>query len=342
MSFRTKHQYFAPYSHLSMILVTGGSGFLGGHLVRQLSAQGLQVRALYHQHAPKGDMAQLPGVTWMQCDLLDIYAVEEAMRDVDDIYHCAALVTFDPRRREEMLHFNPESTANIVNQAIEQGIRKMVYVSSIAAMGRNGDGSKEITEDQEWGESKYNSAYGISKYLAENEVWRGIGEGLCAVIVNPSMILGAGEWGSAAQLMQLAHKEFPFYTAGVNGWVDAGDVVKAMTMLMASDIEAERYIVSGGNHAYREIFTLMAEALGKRPPRIAAGPAMTGLIWRVNGLYSRISGKAQLITRETTNNAQTRSYYNNSKLLAALPGFSYTPVAESIARMAVAFRRNLL
>ena len=204
-----------------MILVTGGSGFLGGHLVRELSRRGERVRALYNTRQPGGDIAKLPGVEWLQADLLDIYDVEAAMKDVTDVYHCAAIVSFDPRRREEMLHFNPESTANIVNQALEQGIRKLVYVSSVAALGRSGHMNKETDEEQEWGESGYNSAYGISKYLAENEVWRGVGEGLCAAIVCPSLILGPGDWSSGSpQIMTVVNKEFPFYTGGVNGMTD--------------------------------------------------------------------------------------------------------------------------
>ncbi len=322
-----------------MILVTGGSGFLGGHLVRELSRRMGHVRALYNTRKPEGDMASLPGVEWVQADLLDIFDVEAAMKDVTDVYHCAAIVSFDPAKREEMLHFNPESTANIVNQAVEQGIRKLVYVSSVAALGRSGHMNKEADEEQEWGESGYNSAYGISKYLAENEVWRGVGEGLCAAIVCPSLILGAGDWSSGSpQIMTVVNKEFPFYTGGVNGWVGVGDVVNALVHLMASDIEGERFIVSEGNHAYRDIFTMMANALGKKPPRIKATPAMTGIIWRANAIWSRITGANPVITRETASTAHSISTYNNSKLLQALKDFSYTPIDACIAEMAAAFK----
>ncbi|MBL7691996.1 MAG: NAD-dependent epimerase/dehydratase family protein [Flavipsychrobacter sp.] len=324
-----------------MILVTGGSGFLGGHLVRELSRRGERVRALYNTRKPVGDMASLPGVEWVQADLLDIFDVEAVMKDVTDVYHCAAIVSFDPAKREEMLHFNPESTANIVNQAVEQGIRKLVYVSSVAALGRSGHMNKEADEEQEWGESGYNSAYGISKYLAENEVWRGVGEGLCAAIVCPSLILGAGDWSSGSpQIMTVVNKEFPFYTGGVNGWVGVGDVVNAMVQLMASDIEGERFIVNEGNHAYREIFTMMANALGKKPPRMKATPLMTGIIWRANAIWSRITGANPVITQETASTAHSISLYNNSKLLQALKGFAYTPIDACIAEMAVAFKAD--
>jgi len=320
-----------------MVLVTGGSGFVGRHLVRLLSAEGVRVRALYNSHMPGKDM-QLPGIEWVQCDLLDIFAIEEVMEGIEDVYHCAAIVTFDARMAEKMLHFNPESTANIVNQALEQGIHKLVYVSSIAALGRNGTVNKNTSEEQEWGESRYNSAYGLSKYLAENEVWRGIGEGLNAVIINPSVILGAGDFTTGSpQIMNLANKEFPFYTSGINGWVDVQDVVRVMVMLMGSDVESERYIVSEGDHSYRDIFTIMAQALGKKPPTLHAGPLITGIAWRLGAVYSRISGRPAVITRETSRTAHGRSSYNNGKLLAAFPQFAYTPIADTIARMAHAY-----
>ena len=274
-----------------MILITGASGFLGRHLARHLSAQGLHARALYNNHPPPPGLAGLPGLEWVHCDLLDIFDVEEVMRGITDIYHCAAIVSFDPHKRDEMLHFNPESTANVVNEALRQGIRKMVYVSSVAALGRTGEPNKEINEDVEWSESKYNSAYGLSKCLAETEVWRGIGEGLNAVIINPGIILGEGDWDAGpARIMKVVNGEFPFYTNGITSWVGAADVVEIMAMLMASAVAAERYIVSAGNRSFREIFNLMAAALHKKPPRYYAGAWLTAITWRWYALQGALGG----------------------------------------------------
>ena len=324
-----------------MILVTGASGFLGQHLVRHLSAQGEVARALFHTHPPPAELKELPGIEWVSCDLLDIFEVEEVMKDVSAVYHCAAIVSFDPCLREKMLHFNPESTTNIVNQAISQGIEKLVHVSSVAALGRTGDAKKEINEEAEWEDSKYNSAYGLSKYLAEMEVWRGIGEGLNAVIINPGIILGPGNGHDlSSQLMKIVYREFPFYSKGVTSWVDVSDVVKAMTMLMASDVEAERFIISNGNFSYMEIFTLMAGALHKKPPRFAVNPFMTAIGWRFSALKSALLGTKSLITRETANNAVSLSYYNNQKLLSVLPAFSYTRLPDSIDLMARSFKES--
>jgi len=322
-----------------VVLVTGASGFLGQYLTRYLSEQGESVRALYHRHTPSTELEQLPGVKWLQCDMLDVYALEDAMQGVTHIYHCAAMVSFNPQRREQMMHLNIESATNLVNLAIEQNITKLVHVSSIAALGRNAKHKNEITEDDEWEDSKQNSAYAISKYYSEMEVWRGIAEGLNAVIVNPGIILGAGNWNEgSANIMRVVDKEFPFYTLGVNAWVDVSDVVIAMYQLMKSEVSAARFILSSGNYSYRDIFTKMAIAINKRPPHIKVGPYLTGLLAQFYMLRNKLLGGAATITRETSRNAHLYCYYNNEKLFKYLPAFEYMPLEVSINRMAVVFK----
>lgn len=283
-------------------------------------------------------MVNLPNVSWERYDLLDIYDVESAMQGVSDIYHCAAIVSFHPKDKAQMLHFNVEATANIVNQAIEQGVRKLAYISSIASLGRS-EGKKEITEEEQWEESKYNSVYSYSKHSAELEVWRGHAEGVETVIVNPGVILGEShKWDDgSARLMKVAYKEFPFYTEGINGWVDVQDVADIAYQLMQSDVSGERFILCEGNHSYKEVFTLMANALGKKPPHIKAASWMTELVWRWEMLKHRITGKDITITKETARTAQKQNFYNNSKLFDYLPQFSYTPLADTIQRMANSF-----
>lgn len=323
-----------------MQLVTGASGFIGQHLVRYLSDKGYKVRALYNSKAPDAVLIALTGVEWVKADLLDIYDVEEVMQGVTEVYHCAAIVSFAPKDRDRLLHFNKESTANIVNECLEQGVRKLVYVSSIAALGRSKQG-KEIDEEEEWEESKFNSVYAQSKHEAELEVWRGIGEGLTAVIINPGIILGEGDWEKgSAKLIQLAYKEFPFYTQGINAWVDVKDVARLMHELMESNIEAERFVVSAGNFAYRDIFTMMAKVLGKKPPHIKTNNTMTGILWRWNLLRHKLTGKEVTVTKETASTAQRVSLYNNTKLARFLPDFAYTPMRETIERMANTFLKS--
>lgn len=323
------------------ILVTGASGFVGRHLLKALSAKGVPVTAIYNSRTPSEELKQLPNITWQQADLLDIFAIDEVMEGITHIYHCAAIVSFDPKHWDEMLHFNVEATANLVNIALENEVQKIIHVSSVAALGRNELKDAEVTEDEQWEESKYNSKYALSKHLAEQEIWRGAGEGLEVAIVNPSVILGEGDWDrGSAKLFQTVDREFPFYTQGINGWVDVKDVVKAMIMLMESDISHERFILNQGNHAYKHIFSMMAEALGKKPPHIAASRFLTALVWRWSVLKNKFTGEENTITKETANTAQKKVFYNNSKLLNQLPEFNYTPIEETIKRMAVAYRAH--
>lgn len=321
----------------NIVLVTGASGFVGSHLVRYLCGMGQPVRALYNSRPPSDAMKQLPGITWQRCDLLDIYDVEEVMQDVIEVYHCAALVSFHGRDKDRLRHFNIEATANIVNEALERGVRKVVYVSSIASLGRSKEGAA-ITEEEQWEESRYNSVYAESKHRAELEIWRGQGEGLNAAIINPGIIIGEGNWdnGSAA-LVKMVHNEFPYYTRGINAWVDVLDVAKAMHMLMKSEISGERFILSAGNFSYKEMFTQMAEAMGKKPPYKPAGKLMSAIVWRLSALKSLLTGKPATITRETAMVAQRKALYNNTKLTGALPQFSYTPIRHSVERIGKAF-----
>lgn len=327
-----------------MILITGASGFVGQHLVKLLSRQGAgQIRALYHARKPNEELSRLPGVHWVQCDLLDVFAVGEVMKGITQVYHCAAVVSFQPEMRERMMLVNVTGTMHIVNAALDEQIQKLVYISSVAALGRNNH-EREISEEVQWEEDGHNSAYAQSKYYAEMEVWRGIAEGLDAAIVNPGIILGeGGDWDAgSARLMKLAYDEFPFYTNGINSWVDVVDVAKVAIMLMDSDITAERFIVSAGNFSYKQIFTLMAEALDRRPPRYQASALMTGIVWRWNMLLSRLLNKGVTITKETAQTARQICYYNNEKLKRFFPDFHYTDMPDTIARMAEAYRAERL
>ncbi|WP_106522025.1 NAD-dependent epimerase/dehydratase family protein [Taibaiella chishuiensis] len=323
-----------------MILVTGASGFLGQHLLQALAGQPLPVIALYNSRRPEGPAS--PGLTWKQCDLLDIFSVAAAMEGITQVYHCAAIVSFDPRKKEDMIQANVEGTANLVNAALEAGVEKLVHVSSIAALGRTAEAlAAGINEDTHWEESKDNSAYAESKFRSEMEVWRAMAEGLNAAIVNPAIILGEGDWDSgSANLMQIVYKEFPWYTDGVNAWVDVKDVVAAMIAIMSSDISDERYIISAGNFAYKEVFTAMAHALNRKPPYKHASPWMTEIVWRMEVLKSRIAKRQVTISKESARTAQTRCYYSNEKLLRDFPGFTYHTLQDTVSRMAAAFLRD--
>jgi len=313
------------------VLVTGGSGLLGGYLIEALNARGLSVRALHRSIPPRLRIEDPSLMEWVYGDVLDVISLDDAMEGITEVYHCAAIVSFHPKRLSEMHRINVDGTANVVNACLRHQVRKLVHVSSVSALGRKRDG-QTITEQAKWDEASNGSAYGRTKYAAEMEVQRGIGEGLNAVMVNPSIILGVGDWhkGSSA-MFRNAFNEFPWYTDGGTGLVDARDVVEVMIRLMKSDISGERFIVSAENWPYRKVFTEMAKGLGKRPPHLHARPWMGELVWRWEALKSRFTGEDPLLTRETADTARVQVSYDPGRLLEALPGFRFRPLSESIA-----------
>lgn len=313
-----------------MVLVTGANGLVGSHLITTLLAQGKQVKALYHtNHADINHQ----NLTWQQGDILDIIDLEETFSGITQVYHCAAIVSFNPNDKQLLHKTNVEGTANVVNACLQAGVQKLLYVSSVATLGRAGV-REPISENNKWIEGNHNSEYAKSKYLAEMEVWRGIGEGLNAVIINPSIILGCSDWtkGSAA-IFKNAYNEFPWYTNGTNGFVDVQDVVAIMTKLMDSDISAQRFVVSGHNLSYQELFTNIANAFNKKPPHKLVTPFLAEVVWRLEAIKARFTGSKPLLTKETARTAQQTIAYNNSKLLKALPDFKYAAINTSIERI---------
>ncbi|MFZ1371186.1 MAG: NAD-dependent epimerase/dehydratase family protein [Ferruginibacter sp.] len=312
-----------------MILVTGGAGLLGKALITELLLAGKPVRAIYH----KTRLADFndKNLQQVQCDILDVVGLEEAMQGVQQVYHCAAIITFNPKRRQEMFKINIEGTANMVNAALDAGVQKMLYVSSVAALGRLRE-DKMVDETMNWTEETSNSSYGQSKYLAEMQVWRGIGEGLDAVMVNPVIILGPGDWnGGSSQIFKNVYNEFPWYADGITGFVDVRDVVKAMMQLMNSPVTAERFIISAENRSYDDVFNLIAKAFGKKPPHKKVTRGIAKMVWRLEAIKSYFTGKDPLVTRETAATAMAKVHFDNRKLNRFLPGFTYRKIEESIA-----------
>ncbi|MEO6639508.1 MAG: NAD-dependent epimerase/dehydratase family protein [Ginsengibacter sp.] len=309
------------------ILVTGAAGLVGGELVKQLLHKGYNVTAIYH-NSPLN--ISHPNLQTVQCDILDTSRLEEVMQGITYVHHCAALVSFDKKDKHSLLKINIEGTANVVNACLDAGVQKLIHVSSVSALGRIRSGEM-ITESMNWTEETSNSIYGKSKYFGELEVWRGTGEGLQAVIVNPSLILGGDNWdnGSSATFKS-AYNEFKWYTEGGGGFIDVRDIAAIMILLMNSEINNERFILSAENLSYKEVFTTMAECFDKKPPSKKVTPFMTKIVWRTEALKALFTGKKSLLTKETAHTALAKVFFDNSKILSALPGFKFTPVAEAI------------
>ena len=319
------------------ILVTGASGLLGAEVVKQLLEQGCEVTALIHQ-TPIG--ISHPNLITRHCDILDTSCLEEVMTGISHVYHCAACVSFEPGDKNKLYKINVEGTENLVNTCLDANIKKLVHVSSVSALGRIRNGEM-VNEKMNWSEETGNSAYGKSKYLGELQVWRGKGEGLDTVIVNPSIILGGNNWDSGSSaIFKSIYREFKWYTEGTSGFVDVRDVAKAMILLMNSPISGERFIISAENLSYKEVFYQIANCFGKKPPPRKVSRTLAGIVWRVEALQSFITGKKKLLTKETALTAQATVRYDNSKILNALPEFHFTDITETIAFTCKTLKEN--
>ncbi|MCB9292492.1 MAG: NAD-dependent epimerase/dehydratase family protein [Lewinellaceae bacterium] len=314
------------------ILITGATGFVGSYLLRYLVEQGYSnLRAVRR----RSSTMELPGpaaqkVEWVEGDITDPVFVEEAMSGIKRVFHGAAAVSFDPRDRDKMMKTNGDGTANIVNAALYEGIDKLLHISSIATLGGVRDGMT-LSEKDTWQRSRFNTNYAISKYLAEQEAWRGMAEGLRVAIVNPSVILGSGKWEEGtARFFSQAYKGISFYPEGATGFVDVRDVACFSVKLMDSNIESQRFILNAGNKTFRWLLDTICHNLDVPPPAYKAPSWANGIAWRIAWAHSRLTGKPPVVTRETAIQAGRTFYYDNQKSLQAFP-FAYRPLEQTIA-----------
>jgi len=281
-----------------MILVTGGTGLVGSHLLYQLSLENDAIKAI---HRKNNDLRAVKNVfsffssdyenlfqkiDWVEADITDIISLEEAFKDVTEVYHSAALVSFNSKDYRAMDEINVEGTSNIVNFCIANKVKKLCFVSSIATIEKSFT-SQMMDETDEWNMEKVSYGYAMTKYASEMEVWRASQEGVPVVIVNPGVILGAGYWhqGTGAIFSKI-DKGFKFYTEGVTGFVSVNDVVKAMLLLMKSDIVNQRYILVAENSSFKEVFYQIAQNFGKKPPSVKVTKLMSAIGWRIEKLKS--------------------------------------------------------
>ena len=328
-----------PLGFRGKVFVTGGTGFLGAYIIKELIEKNYAVRAIRRSNKLPFFIPQniFDNVEWVDGDVLDVITLEEAMEGSDAVIHAAAKVSFVKKERREMYKTNIEGTANVMNTALSLDIKRVVHVSSIAALGRNAAGEK-VDETKKWQESKQNTNYSISKYYGEMEVWRAIGEGLNAVIANPSTIIGYGDWNtSSCAIFKTVYDKIPWYTNGINGFVSVEDVAKAIVQLMESDITGERFIISGENASFHEVFNLIADAFGKKHPHLEATAFLAAFAWRFEKIKTLFTGNTSALTKESAMIALSKTYFDNTKILKALPDFSFTSLKECIEKACKAY-----
>lgn len=312
---------------------------MGKELIRQLLSAGKEVTAIYN-NIPLDDIAS-KRLKVIKCDILDVMELEEAMNGIEEVYHCAGKVSFAPGEVDQLYKVNVEGTANVVNAALDAGVKKMIHVSSVAALGRIRE-NETINENMQWTEETSNSKYGQSKFMGEMEVWRAISEGLNAVIVNPTIILGDGDWDdSSTKIFKSVYNEFPWYTEGTTGFVDVKDVARAMILLMESGISSERFIISAENKSYKEVFDKIANAFNKKRPSKKVTALLASFMWRWEFIKSKFTNSDPLLTKETAATAMAKVQFDNSKLKVFIPSFQYSNLDLTIENTCRALQQKL-
>ena len=324
-----------------MIFVTGGTGLLGTHMLIELAQSKDSIRAIYRSERKREAVRSLfnyyiPDIAesyfnrieWIKADILDLPELRESMKGAYQIYHCAALVSFHNNDFYNLIKSNREGTANIVNLALNLDHCKLCYVSSTAAIG--GDEGEHISEASKWKNSPTTSGYSISKYSAEKEVWRGIEEGLNAVIVNPCVILGAGNWNkSSLTIFRTLKNGISFYPPGSNAVVDARDVSEIMVKLMNSDISSERYLCIGSNQSFQVLMTEIAKQLDVTMPKRPVKRYMVEIARRILSFTALFTSKKPEITAETVHSLFGNKSYDASKIEKTLD-FKFRDLSEMV------------
>ncbi len=312
-----------------MVLVTGATGLVGSHLVLYLLEQNITVVALFRNETGKQNVKVVfefykkqnlyDKILWKKADILEIPTLYNVFQDIDYVYHCAGLVSFDPKDEENLRKTNIEGTANIVNFCLDYKVKKLCFVSSVAALGDLLPHETVVTEETEWNPEISHSDYAISKYGAEMEVWRAQQEGLNVIVVNPGVILGPLFWTEGSgEIYQKVKNALLFYTKGKTGFVSINDVVKTMVLLMKSNLVNEKFIIIAENKTYQDLVFAIADVLKVKKPSFYATKTMTNLAWRIDWFLATFFGKSRLLSKNLASSLHSHDLYSNDKIIAKL------------------------
>jgi len=334
-----------------MVLVTGGTGLVGSHLLYKLTLTNKPIRAIYRSEDSLKKVKHVfsyysqdyetlfKKIEWFKTDLINIPELDIAFKNVTHVFHCAALISFNPKDYNKLHKTNVEGTANIVNLCISHTVKKLVYVSSIATLGSKLN-DNSITEDNHWNDEDINSVYGITKYNAELEVWRATQEGLNAVIINPGVIIGPGFWDSGSGLLfKKVNKGLSYFTKGNISLVDVNDVADLLLLAMKSKVTEKRFIAVSENKSYREVLTQIAQSLNIKAPKKSISSLVLQVLWRLDWLKSFLFFKQRELTKVLANSLTSKKTYSN-KVIKDTFDFQFTSVDESIKKTSALFLKD--
>lgn len=333
-----------------MILVTGGTGLVGSHLLFELTKTDQNIRALYRStktiknvkkvfsyYTDKTE-TQFKKIEWVQADLNDLPKLEDAFEGIEKVFHCAALISFAPNDYNQLKKVNTEGTANIVNLCISYSVQKLCYVSSVATMGFD---PNKISEETTWKPEEIKNVYALTKYAAEKEVWRGIQEGVPSVILNPGVILGPGYFNSGSGLLfKIINKGLKYKTNGITGYVDVNDVVKSMLLLMSEKHLNERYIIVGKTLSFSELTSKISNVLGVKAPKKFAKRWMLSYAWRIDWVKHKVLGKNRKLTKNMCKTLNSKNHYSSEKFLKVEKEFNFKPISQTILEVGNLFLKE--
>lgn len=321
------------------ILITGATGLLGSHVLRLFLARGYTQLVAMKRASSRMDLVSevADQVEWIEGDILDIEVLDTAMNGVQWVVHCAAIVSYEKRLQEKVFEVNVTGTANVVNAALFHNVEKFVHISSIAVFTRTG-GIQNINEKTEWEATPYTSNYGLTKHLAEMEVWRAQGEGLNVAMINPSIILGSGFWKQGStELFYKGAQGLSIYPVGSNGFVDVRDMALLVILRLETNVVKGRMIANGENRSLMDVFNLIAKLMGKRTTTLTLHPFFAEIIWRILWPYEFITGREPVLSKATTRTTTCKLSYDNA-LSLTIPGFEYTPIEKTLEDIAARYK----
>jgi dihydroflavonol-4-reductase len=313
-----------------MIAITGANGLLGSYIVRKLLEEQKEFVALKRHNSDISLLADVNSkIKWIDADVTDPVALEDAFENVTHVIHTAAIVSFNPRMAKKIFDVNVNGTRNVVNACLSQGVKKLIHISSVAALGRL-KGQTEIDENHKWVDNPLNTTYAEAKYLAELEVYRGHEEGLETVLLNPSVILAAADWTkSSAKLFKYVWDQKKFYADKDLNFVDARDVAKIVFKFLEASASGERFILNAGSLSLHDFFTKVALRFNRKPPTVKVNRWLLNFIASIEAVRSRVTRTEPLITRETARLAGSYFVYNNKKIRKQL-NFEFQSIDETI------------
>jgi dihydroflavonol-4-reductase len=313
-----------------MIAVTGANGLLGSSILKKLISEKIPVVGLRRNYSDaSGSTNFLKEVEWREADVTNSLALADTLKNIDTVIHAAAVVSFDPRAKEQIFQTNVIGTQNVVNACIALGIPRLIFISSVAALGRK-KGTVEINEENKWVDSDLNSDYAKSKYLAELEVYRGQEEGISISIINPSVILATGNPNkSSAQIFKYVNDERLFYSDGYINYVDARDVADMVFKIFKNKSGGEKFIANAGSVNLKELISKIAIRLGKKEPSIKINSSLLITAAWLEEMRCKIGGREALISRQSVKMSREKFTYQNQKSISHL-NMVYRPLDETL------------